>query len=163
MPGNGQTFAGKAITGQKANGMESTTTDSRGEGATRRDVALGLLETHRRRTVVLGQRAFLQLLLSRSEACGSVDEIHDSLSLPSGINPAVLGAIPGRLRRASLIEAAGFAVASRPVAHARPVRLWRLINRAAAVRWLQENPDPSKPPLPMDGPQFLLPLPEAPL
>jgi len=39
---------------------------------------------------------------------------------------------------------------SRPIAHARPVTIWRLRDRAGAERWLADHPDRDLPPLPDD-------------
>ena len=39
------------------------------------------------------------------------------------------------------IEADGFAKSRRPDAHARPVQVWRLVDRAAALAWLDAHPD----------------------
>jgi hypothetical protein len=47
-----------------------------------------------------------------------------------------------------------YAVSTRPEAHARPVAVWALADRAAAVRWLAEHPLPTLPPPPADQPSL---------
>lgn len=136
--------------------MDSTPENGVREGQARRDSALGLLETHRRDTIRKARREFLQLLLSRPEGTGSVDEIRDRVPLATGIDPTCFGAVPGALRNAGIIAAGGFVTSGRAVAHARPIRVWKLSSRSAALAWLRDNPAPVEPERPRDGRQNLL-------
>jgi hypothetical protein len=82
--------------------------------------------------------------------------VHEQVSLPSGVNPTVFGATPKPFVRSGIIAPDGFCVTSRPEAHARPIRRWRLVNRPAALEWLRANPDPEH--SQRHGEQILLPL-----
>ena len=59
-----------------------------------------------------------------------------------------------------IIEAAGFTKTCRPTAHARPVSVWTLADRTAAVNWLDANPELPEPgdddPLAVQGVLFPL-------
>ena len=78
--------------------------------------------------------------------------MRQEVELPPGLDAKLFGAVPGTLALAGIIERAGFAKTTRPVAHARPVTDWQLTDRAAAVAWLAEHPPPgtTQLPLPLD-------------
>ncbi len=119
--------------------MISTTHNcGRVEGERRRDNALDLLSERREAVIRQAQRALLRLLLDRGTA--TADDVRSLVELPPGVNPKVFGAAPGALARLYIIEAAGFTPSCRPVAHARPVRVWQLIDRSAAEDWLRAHP-----------------------
>lgn len=82
------------------------------------------------------RRALLGALLANGTA--TADDVRDAIALPAKVNPVCLGAVPTALARAGIIAADGFAETSRPRAHARPLKVWRLIDRNAAERWLAE-------------------------
>lgn len=111
---------------------------SRREGERRRDVAWAMLETRREQVILRARRVLLTVLLSRGE--GTMDDVRDAVTLPAGVDPVCLGCVPGPLARAGIIRAAGLARTSRPTAHARPLTVWRLVDRDAAERWLTEHP-----------------------
>ncbi len=118
-------------------------TVGRAVGEARRDAAHALLLAWRGVTIRRAQRALLQRLLVADTA--TVDDVRAEVDLPEGVNPVCFGAAPGALAKAGIIAADGFARTSRPVGHARPVTVWRLTDRAAALRWLAANrdlPDP---------------------
>lgn len=112
----------------------------RREGERRRDVARSMLETRRERVIQRARRVLLTVLLIRGEA--TMDDVRDAVTLPAGVDPVCLGCVPGPLARAGIIRAAGSVRTSRPTAHARPLTVWRLVDRDAAERWLAEHPPP---------------------
>lgn len=109
------------------------------EGQTRKLDARALLEARREVYVLRGRRALLGALLDRGEA--TADDVRAAVDLPEEINPVCLGAVPGPLAQAGIIERVGFAESRRPDAHARPVSVWRLADRDAALAWLAVHPD----------------------
>ncbi|MBN2559401.1 MAG: hypothetical protein JXQ75_00525 [Phycisphaerae bacterium] len=92
-----------------------------------------------------GRRALLVALLENGEA--TADHVRNALKLPEGINPVCLGVVPVPLARAGIIEPAGFTKSRRARAHARPVQIWRLADRAAAIDWLAAHPGRPDPPV----------------
>ncbi|MBI1348711.1 hypothetical protein GC163_20755 [bacterium] len=130
--------------------------DGHVEGERRKVTALELLSAHRRQTILTARRVLLEFLLSQPDGIGSLDDVRKSIDLPGGVDPKCMGPVPVSLRAAGLIVPAGFISSARPVAHARPVRVWRLVDRAGALAWLRENPLPDTPAKPCDGSQFLL-------
>lgn len=116
------------------------------EGERRRDAAQATLEARRHAIVRKGQRALLITLLERETA--TADDVRAAIELPPEIGAKCLGAVPGTLARAGIIDRAGFAATTRPNAHARPVSVWRLRDRAAAEQWLIDYPEIAEPPPP---------------
>lgn len=109
------------------------------DGQTRKFDAHALLEARREVYVLRGRRALLARLLDAPEA--TADDVRDAVELPDAINPVCLGVVPGPLARAGIIERVGFEESRRPDAHARPVSVWRLVDRNAALAWLAAHPD----------------------
>ncbi len=109
------------------------------DGEARKLDAHALLEARREVYVLRGRRVLLQRLLDAGEA--TADDVRDAVELPDRINPVCLGVVPGPLARAGIIERVGFVESRRPDAHARPVSVWRLADRAAALTWLAAHPD----------------------
>lgn len=109
------------------------------DGEARKIAALDLLVDRRDLIVLRGRRALLTALLAVGEA--TADDVRDLVDLPAGIDPVCLGAVPSVLARAGIIFRIGYSPTCRPDAHARPVSVWRLADRAAAVRWLADHPD----------------------
>lgn len=109
------------------------------DGQTRKLDAHALLEARREVYVLRGRRALLTALLDQGEA--TADDVRDAVELPQEINPVCLGTVPGPLAQAGIIERVGFTESRRPDAHARPVSVWRLVDRDAALAWLAEHPD----------------------
>jgi hypothetical protein len=108
-------------------------------GESRKADALDLLESQREVYVRRGRRALLEALLRNGSA--TADDVRKAVKLPARINPKVFGSIPGGLAKLRIIEQAGFAKTCRPEGHARPLALWRLVDRDAAEGWLQDHPD----------------------
>lgn len=109
------------------------------EGERQKDKALDLLSCRREAYVQLGRRALLERLLE-SEAA-TADDVRQSVKFPEGISPKCFGAVPGPLEKMGIIVPDGFQKTARPAGHARPVTVWRLRDRAAAVEWLKNHPD----------------------
>ena len=122
--------------------MTSIATGSRGlaDGLARRDVAHRLLAARRDVFVRRGRRALLRAMLA-GNGVATADDVRAAVPLPPGVNPKLFGPVPTELVAAGVIAADGYAKSNRPEAHARPVQVWRLVDRAAAERWLRENPD----------------------
>jgi hypothetical protein len=116
----------------------------RPEGERRKRAALDRHAARHGRLVRAGQRALLARLLAVGTA--TADAVRDSVCLPPGVSPRAFGAVPGPLARAGLIAAVGFARTARPTAHARPVTVWRLADRAGALAWLRDHPAADPPP-----------------
>lgn len=108
------------------------------EGERRRDAALSLLAERRAVVVRAGQRALLLQLLDTGMA--TADDVRTVVPLPPGIGPRCYGAVPTPLAEAGIIRAAGYQRTARPLAHARPVTVWALADRAAALGWLAAHP-----------------------
>lgn len=111
----------------------------RDEGRRRRDAARARLRAHRARFILRGRRALLFRLLD--VGAGTIDDVRLVVVLPPGLNPKLFGCVPDDLAEARIIERVGFTASTRPAAHARPVSVWRLVDRAAAEAWLVANPD----------------------
>jgi hypothetical protein len=113
--------------------------DQTSEGERRKLGALDLLATRRAAIVRRGRRALLAMLLHAGTA--TADDVRAAVELPPGVRPVALGAVPGMLADAGIIRAAGYATTRRAEAHARPVTVWALADRAAAVDWLAAHPE----------------------
>jgi len=129
---------------------------SAAEGRARKLDAHALLETRREVYVLRGRRALLAVLLEHGEA--TADDVRRAVALPDDIDPVCFGVVPGSLARAGIIERIGFATTTRPQAHARPVSVWRLANRDAALEWLARHPDQPDPVSESDTEPCLFPL-----
>jgi hypothetical protein len=114
-----------------------------GEGERRKCEALSLLQSRRAVFVRRGRRALLFRLLAAGEA--TADAVRVGVTLPPGLNPKLFGAVPGPLAEAKIIRPAGFVHTARPQGHARPVTVWALADRAAALARLAANPELTEP------------------
>jgi hypothetical protein len=116
---------------------QDTTGGGLERGRRERDAALVALEARRAALIVRGERAMLVALLRDGRA--TADDVRAELGeLPGGADPRWLGAVPRRLSAAAICEHAGYTHTARPVGHARPIALWRLADRDAALRRLAE-------------------------
>jgi len=115
------------------------------EGERRKANAFALLSTYRELYVLRGRRALLHAMFVRGTA--TADDVRAGVPvLPAGIDPKLFGAVPSELIHLGIIEAAGFTKTSRKEAHARPVQVWQLADRVAALAWLRNHPDRPDPP-----------------
>lgn len=111
----------------------------RREGERRRDAAHAVLEARRESVIRQARRVLLTVLWERDTA--TMDDVRAVVVVPPEVDPVCLGSVPGGLARAGIIRADGAVRTSRPMAHARPVTVWRLVDRDAAEIWLREHPD----------------------
>lgn len=111
------------------------------EGERRKERKLSVLAARRELYVMRGRRALLTKLIDDDAA--TTDIVRDAVTLPKELDPKLFGAVPGPLAMAGIIRADGFAKTCRPKAHARPVTVWRLVDRAKAEQWLTDHPDRS--------------------
>ncbi len=109
------------------------------EGERRKADVLALLADRRAVYIRRGQRALLAALLATGTA--TADDVRRSVNLPPDIDAVCFGAVPVALARAGVIYRDGFAPTCRATAHARPLSVWRLADRAKALRWLADHPD----------------------
>ena len=118
-----------------------TNTLTRDSGERLKQDALNALEKSRAYHVLRARRVLLERLLADGSA--TIDIVREAIELPEGIDPKLFGSVPGGLARAGIIERDGFTTTTRPTAHARPVSIWRLVDRAKAEAWLADNPVPN--------------------
>lgn len=109
------------------------------DGTARRDGALATLAEKRELYVLRGRRALLTALLTKGTA--TADDVRAAVELPPGIDPKCFGAVATPLAKSGIVAQAGYALTVRPEAHARPIAVWRLADRAAAEQWLAAHPD----------------------
>src|SRR5262249_41127675 len=105
----------------------------------RRDRAISLLLARRPVLVRRLQRAFLRWLLDHGPATSDV--VRESVAIPTGIDPRVVGAEIRRLGAAELIGSAGRQSSRRAEAHGRKVDRWAIRDRVAALAWLDVHPE----------------------
>ncbi len=122
-------------------GREGATVTATGlaEGLVRRAAALDLLTKRRAALVRQAQRALLLRLLDAGTA--TADDVRAAVSLPDGIGPRCFGAGPPLLAALGIIRGAGYTPTRRPEGHARPITVWALADRAAALEWLVAHPE----------------------
>jgi hypothetical protein len=84
------------------------------------------------------------------QTVATADDVRNKVPLPQGIGPRCYGAVPLPLADAGLIRHAGYTATRRPEAHGRPIALWQLGDRAAALAWLETHPE-----LPDTDPELL--------
>lgn len=113
------------------------------DGERRKREAHELLKARRELFILRGRRALLAVLLRNGTA--TADAVRDAVELPEAVDPVCLGAVPGAFAHAGIIARDRFAASSRPDAHARPVSVWRLIDRDSALAWLAAHPDQPTP------------------
>lgn len=117
-----------------------TNTLTRDSGERLKQDALNALEKSRAYHVLRARRVLLERLLADGSA--TIDIVREAIELPEGIDPKLFGSVPGSLARAKIIERDGSATTNRPKAHARPISIWRLVDRNKAEVWLRDHPVP---------------------
>jgi hypothetical protein len=128
------------------------------EGERRKDAAHALLEARRDVFIRRARRALLTHLLEADTA--TADDVADRLGpQPDGIDPRFLGTVPGPLARAGIIRPASVTKSARPSRHASLLTVWELADRAAALAWLDRNPDLPDPENEDDGEGLTCPAP----
>ena len=114
------------------------------EGQRRKDANHTVLDAYRKPHLVEARRVLLTVLLDRGLA--PADDVRDKVTLPSGVDPVCFGAVPKPFVRSGIIRCVGRVASSRPEAHGRENKIWKLIDRPAAERSLaehREHPEPS--------------------
>ena len=109
------------------------------EGERRRDAALDLLRERRAVWVRRAQRALLNAAVERGTA--TADDVAAAVDLPPDLDGRLLGAAPGALAHAGLLDLCGYVRSTRPERHASILAVWGLADAAAALAWLRDNPD----------------------
>ena len=104
------------------------------------DAAHAILEARRKRFLTLARRELLAVLLERGTA--SADDVRERLTLPADIGPVCLGAVPKPFALSRIIRRIGLVTTTRPVAHARTISVWELVDPDAARQWLADHPAP---------------------
>jgi hypothetical protein len=138
-PRRGQASATRKTVSERES-TESADPGQLADGQRRRFDVLATLRARNASRVRRAQCVMLTLLLERGRC--TIDDVRDALG-PAGSDPARwLGSVPAELRRAGIIRRAGYAETRRAVAHARPVSVWELADRAAALHWLAGHPEP---------------------
>ena len=97
------------------------------------------LAARRDALVTRARRILLSRLLSHGMA--TADDVYRSMTLPVGIDPRCLGAVPGHLARAGIIRRVGYIGSDRRERHASVLSVWEILNAAAAREWLARHPD----------------------
>ena len=120
------------------------------EAEARRDAALNRLRVHRAAIIRDLTRAAVRLVLERHEI--TADDVRAVVPIPPGIKPVVVGAVFRDLADAGILCRVGYRNSKRPVAHARPLTVWRLINVDAALAWLAAHPPTPADPAPAADP-----------
>lgn len=119
--------------------LEQERREGRREGEHRKRLKLTVLDARREWFVLRGRRALLRCLLDAGAA--TMDDVRDVVTLSADIDPTLFGSVPRLLAFAGIIRADGFVKTSRPKAHARPLTVWRLVDRTKAEQWLIEHPE----------------------
>ncbi len=109
------------------------------EGERRRDAALAVLTATRPAVVRRLQRAAVLIALDLGVV--TADDVRDVVPIPEGINPKVNGAALNTLAELGILRGRDYIRSRRPVAHARPLRVWHLADRLAALTWLAAHPE----------------------
>lgn len=107
------------------------------DGEHLRDEALDALRIRRAAVVRDLTRAALRLALERGTL--TADDVRAVVPIPPGIRPCVAGAA---IRDAAgiLTQTGEYVRSRRPVAHARPLPVWRLADATGAAAWLTAHP-----------------------
>jgi hypothetical protein len=113
--------------------------DGAAEGERRRDAAHDLLRERRAVWVRRAQRALLSAALDTGTA--TADDVAAAVDLPPDIDGRLLGAAPGALVHAGLLDLRGYVRSRRPTRNASVIAVWGLADRDGAALWLAENPD----------------------
>jgi hypothetical protein len=108
------------------------------EGEARRDAALNRLRVRRAALIRECTAAALRLALERGEVCA--DDVRALVLIPADISPKLVGVVFRDLSDAGILRRDGFRKSIRPIAHARPLSVWRLADADAAAASLAALP-----------------------
>ena len=104
------------------------------DGEARRDAALNLLRVRRADLIRACTAAALRVALDRGEV--TADDVRALVPIPADLSPKLVGCVFRDLADARILRRAGFRTSTRPIAHARPLSVWRLADADAANAWL---------------------------
>lgn len=104
------------------------------EGKRRRDEALARLREHRATIIRKLQIAAIHVSLETGTVCA--DDVRALVDIPPGMSPKVVGSAFRELADDGLLSHIGSRPSKRPLAHARPIKVWRLADAAAASAFL---------------------------
>lgn len=107
-------------------------------GEARKQFAFSFLEANRDTFVIDARRALLNHLLQFGT--GTINDVRRAVPLPPGIDPKVMGAVPGALARTGIIRFVDCVKTDRSIAHARKVSIWTIADDAKAQAWLAAHP-----------------------
>jgi hypothetical protein len=116
----------------------SSVPPSAGKSEACRDAALNLLRDRRAALIRECTVVALRVALDRGEVCA--DDVRAAVPIPADISPKLVGVVFRDLADAGILRRSGFRTSTRPVAHARPLSVWRLADPAAAAAWLAAHP-----------------------
>ena len=108
------------------------------DGEQRRDSALSLLRVRRTDIIRECTAAALHVALESGEV--SADDVREIVQIPFDISPKLVGVVFRDLADAKIITRVGYRKTRRAIAHARPLTVWQLVDREAAVAWLRAHP-----------------------
>jgi hypothetical protein len=110
------------------------------EGRERKRKALDRHEEYRAALLLKARREFIRRGLSGKRM--TTDDIRYHINIPDGVDPSFLGAVPKVFANAGIINRIGYEPSGRAEAHTRPISVWKVVQRGAALAWLACNPEP---------------------
>lgn len=121
-----------------AKSYSNTASELQQTGSERKAEAHAFLEERRDIHIRRARRAFLEHAIEYGFV--TADDVRDAIELPDGLDPKLLGPVPTPFAQAGIVERVGYRNSIREASHARPISVWKLRDRAAAERWLRDNP-----------------------
>jgi len=108
------------------------------EGEARRDAAFRLLRARRREIIRRCTAAAINVAFERAEVCA--DDVRALVPIPPDISPKLMGAVFADLADEGIVRFVEYRKSRRPIAHARPLSVWRLADANRAREWLAAHP-----------------------
>ena len=100
------------------------------EGEALRDSALNVLRVHRAGLIRQCTAAAIRVAIASGEVCA--DDVCALVAIPPGISPKFVGCVFRDLADAGILRREGYRNSNRPVAHSRPLSVWRIADAYAA-------------------------------
>lgn len=94
-------------------------------------------ESHNASFVAQARRVFMTMLIAHGQT--NIEAVRSRIAMPPGLDKRWLGVVPVPFIKQGIIKAAGDIKSTRPMAHQRKIRLWTLVDRAAAEDWILRN------------------------
>jgi hypothetical protein len=111
-------------------------------GKTLKAEAIQRHEENREWLILEARLLLLFHLLEHSTA--TMDDVRAKMTVPPNVSPTFFGGVPHALVAAGIITRHGYQPTERAKAKDRPIAVWRLVDRAAGMRWLAENHLPAE-------------------